>query len=83
MIGNICSTVLQLLFRLLVIFGVQTEGDILLTNQSILTAQCFFRHDLVHLLGVAVTVIPVQRQEGVAAKLFLVHAAGDKVDFQM
>ena len=61
----------------------QAEGDVLLTNQAILTAQCFFRHDLVHLLGVAVTVIPAQRQEGVAAKLLLVHAAGDKVDFQM
>ena len=83
MIGNICSTVLQLLFRLLVIFGVQAEGDVLFTNQAILTAQCFFRHDLVHLLGIAVTVIPTQRQEGVAAKLLLVHAAGDEVDFQM
>ena len=83
MIGNICSTVLQLLFRLLVIFGVQAEGDVLFTNQPVLSAQCFFRHDLVHLLGVAVTVIPTQRQEGVAAKLLLVHAAGDKVDFQM
>ena len=83
MIGDICSTVLQLLFRLLVIFGVQAEGDVLFTNQAILTAQCFFRHDLVHLLGIAVTVIPTQRQEGVAAKLLLVHAAGDKVDFQM
>ena len=83
MIGNVGSTVLQLLFRLLVIFGVQAEGDVFLTNQPVLPAQCFFRHDLVHLLGVAVTVIPAQRQEGVAAKLLLVHAAGDKVDFQM
>ena len=83
MIGNICSTVLQLLFRLLVIFDVQAKGDVLFTNQAILTAQCFFRHDLVHLLGIAVTVIPAQRQEGVAAELLLVHAAGDKVDFQM
>ena len=83
MIGNICSTVLQLLFRLLVILSVQAEGDVLFTNQAILTAQSFFRHNLVHLLGIAVTVIPTQRQEGVAAKLLLVHATGDKVDFQM
>ena len=66
-----------------VIFGVQAEGDVFLTNQAILPAQCFFRHDLVHLLGIAVTVIPTQRQEGVAAELLLVHAAGDKVDLQM
>ena len=61
----------------------QAEGDVFLTNQPVLPAQCFFRHDLVHLLGVAVTVIPAQGQEGVAAKLLLVHAAGDEVDFQM
>ena len=66
-----------------VIFGVQAEGDVFLTNQAILPAQCFFRHDLVHLLGIAVTVIPAQGQKGVAAELLLVHAAGDKVDFQM
>ena len=83
MIGNICSTVFQLLFCLLVVFGVQAEGDVFLTNQAILTAQGFLRYHLVHLLGVAVTVIPAQRQEGVAAELLLVHAAGDKVDFQM
>lgn len=83
MIGNVGSTVLQLLFRLLVVFGVQAEGDVFLTNQAILPAQCLLSHNLVHLLGVAVTVIPAQRQKGVAAELLLVHAAGDKVDLQM
>ena len=83
MIGNVGSTVLQLLFRLLVVFGVQAEGDVLLANQAILTAQCFFCHNLVHLLGILVTVISTQGQKGVAAELLLVHAAGDKVDLQM
>ena len=83
MIGNVGSTVLQLLFSLLVVFGVQAEGDVLLTNQAILSAQCFFRYHLVHLLGILVTVIPTQGQEGVSTELLLVHAAGDKVDFQM
>ena len=69
--------------RFSVIILMQTNGNVLFPDQSILPLQRFFRYDTVHLLAVPVTAVTTQRQESVAAEFCFVHTPGHKTDLQM
>ena len=61
----------------------QANSNVLFPNQSILSLQCLFRYNAVHLLAVPVTAVTTQRQESVAAEFCFVHTPGHKTDLQM
>ena len=69
--------------RFSVIILMQTNGNVLFPDQSVLPLQRFFRYDAVHFLAVPVAAVTTQRQKRVAAELRFIHAPGHKTDLQM
>ena len=80
---DVLSTFEESNLRFSVIILMQTNGNVLFPDQSILPLQRLFRYNTVHLLAIPVTVVTTQRQESVAAEFCFVHTPGHKTDLQM
>lgn len=80
---NILGPLVKLHPRRLIAVRLQADGNALFPNQPVLALQGFFRNDAVHLGGILIALIAVQREKRITPESVLVYMAGHKADLQV